>query len=159
MSIADLKSRLADVHGIETLSMRLSGGRIMLAWGGGYYTSADAAASDAEIETAIRNAIKLPPMFLIPDKQSSSAIQPANPAVPPMSSNPASVGLSVKAMMDEHSKALAEIQAAQLEILRSNLANQRESVTNAVASVADAIARQTDEFNAILGQITNGAPE
>ena len=67
MSIADLKSRCADVPGIETLTMRLTGGRIMLAWGAGYYTSADAAASDGEIETAIRNAIKLPPMFLIPE--------------------------------------------------------------------------------------------
>ena len=34
MSIADLKVRLADVPGIETLSMALEAGRIMLRWAG-----------------------------------------------------------------------------------------------------------------------------
>ena len=54
MSIADLRVRLGDVPGIQNLTMGLEGGRIMLRWGDGYLAAVDAAASDAEIETAIR---------------------------------------------------------------------------------------------------------
>jgi len=36
MSIADLKTRLADVPGIGTLSMSLEAGRITLRWGASY---------------------------------------------------------------------------------------------------------------------------
>jgi hypothetical protein len=53
MSIADLKMRLADVPGIESLSMALEAGRIMLRWGASYSASVNAAASDADIEAAI----------------------------------------------------------------------------------------------------------
>jgi len=68
MSIADLKMRLADVQGIETLSMALEAGRILLRWGAGYSATVDAAASDGEIETAIRSAIRLPAASLVTEK-------------------------------------------------------------------------------------------
>jgi hypothetical protein len=58
MSIHDLKIRMADVAGIETLTMGLEAGRILLRWSG-YVAAVDASASDAEIEAAVRNAIKL----------------------------------------------------------------------------------------------------
>jgi hypothetical protein len=70
-------------------------------------------------------------------------------------SNPASTGASVKQIMEDHVRMMGEIQAAQIEILRSTLAQQRNSVTSAVGSVAAKIAAQTDEFNAIMGQFTN----
>ncbi|CCE03488.1 hypothetical protein [Bradyrhizobium sp. STM 3809] len=63
MSIAGLKARLANVAGIESLSMELQGGRILLRWGA-YTASVDASASNAEIETAVRDAIKLPPLSM-----------------------------------------------------------------------------------------------
>ena len=44
MSIADLKVRLADIQGVETLTMGLEAGRIVLRWGAGYSASVDAAA-------------------------------------------------------------------------------------------------------------------
>jgi hypothetical protein len=69
MSVHDLKQRLADVPGIESLTMALEGGRILVRWGAGYSAAADASASDYEIEVAVRNAIKLPPVATIPDKQ------------------------------------------------------------------------------------------
>ena len=50
--------------------------------------------------------------------------------------NPASVGHTVKALMDEHVRMMGEIHAAQLEILRSNLFQQRTSVAGAVGAVA-----------------------
>lgn len=68
MSIADLKMRLADVPGIESLSMAFEARRITLRWGTGYSASVDAAASDGDIEAAIRNAIKLAPVSPAADK-------------------------------------------------------------------------------------------
>ena len=58
MSIADLKVRLADVQGVESLTMGLEAGRIMLRWGAGYSALVDAAASDADIEAAVNAAIR-----------------------------------------------------------------------------------------------------
>ena len=64
MSIADLKMRLADVAGIETLSMALEAGRIVLRWG-----------------TAIRPRSTLrPPMLTceaaVPERDQASACVP-----------------------------------------------------------------------------------
>lgn len=42
MSVADLKVRLADVPGIESLRLPLEARRILLRWGNGYAASADA---------------------------------------------------------------------------------------------------------------------
>ena len=92
MSIADLKIRLADVPGIETLSMALEAGRIMLRWGASYSASVDAAASDADIEAAIRNAIKFPAVSLIQHKPVEIAAPAPSTGVSSISSNPASAG-------------------------------------------------------------------
>ncbi|UGA46649.1 hypothetical protein HU230_0011655 [Bradyrhizobium quebecense] len=155
MSIADLKVRMSDIPGIETLTMRLEAGRILLSWGA-YTAAVDASASDNEIEAAIRNAIKLPPVSLIPDKPAPVASPAAPQEQAAMSaSNPASVGQTVKAMMDEHVKLMGQIHAAQLEILRSNLADQRQTVATGVGAVANTIAAQTDEFKSIMGQYAN----
>ena len=154
MSIHDLKTRMADVAGIESLSMALEAGRIMLRWDG-CSAMVDAAASDAEIEAAIRNAIKVPSVSLIPDKPEAVLAPAPSKGSSTMSTNPAGAGASVKALMEDHVRMMGEIQAAQIEILRSTLAQQRNSVTAAVGSVAAKIAAQTDEFNAIMGQFTN----
>ena len=154
MSVADLKARLADVPGIETLSMRLEAGRILL-WWGNWSAAVEAAASDGDIETAIRNAIRLPPVTLIPDKPIPAPVPEASKVQPMSETNPASVGQTVQTMMGEHVKLMGEIHAAQLEILKSTLANQRQSVSTAIGSVASKIAEQTDEFNAIMGQFSN----
>jgi hypothetical protein len=160
MSVADLKVRLADVPGIEALTMNLEAGRILLRWGSGYAATVNASASDFEIERAVRDAIKLPPVTLIPDKQTNAGVtvpsaSPAQPSAGPAMTNPASVGHTVKALMDEHIKMMGEIHAAQLEILRSNLVQQRTSVSSAVGAIASKIAAQTDEFNSIMGQFAN----
>lgn len=92
MSIADLKMRLADVPGIENLSMALEAGRITVRWGAGYSASVDTAASDGEIESAVRNAIKLAPVSLIPDKPAAIPAPGPSTGVSSMSSNPAQAG-------------------------------------------------------------------
>jgi hypothetical protein len=152
MSIADLKTRLADVPGIENLSMGLEAGRIFLRWGSGFAASADAAASDHEIEVAIRNASRLPPVSLIPDKPAPAPVPAAKGTA---MSNPASAGLTVKAMLENHARQMGEIQQAQLRILESTLARQRDTVANAVGAVAVKLDAQTDEFLAAIGQFAN----
>ena len=62
MGIVDLKTRLHDVPGIETLTMIMQGGRQNYSLNG-RTISLDAAASDADVETAIRAAIAKQEMF------------------------------------------------------------------------------------------------
>jgi hypothetical protein len=59
MSIADLKTRLHDVPGIETLSMQMLAGQQNYNLDG-RVIQVDAAASDVEMEQAIRSAIATP---------------------------------------------------------------------------------------------------
>jgi hypothetical protein len=154
MSIHDLKSRMSDVAGIETLTMGLEAGRIVLRWDG-YSAAVDASASDAECEAAVRNAIKLPPVSLIPDKPAAVAASAPSTGVSKMSTNPASTGASVKQIMEQHTSMMGEIQTAQLRILESTLARQRETVAGAVGKIAQQIDGQTDEFLSALGQFSN----
>ncbi|MCA6114264.1 hypothetical protein J6524_04885 [Bradyrhizobium sp. WSM 1738] len=153
MSIHDLKTRMADVAGIEALTMSLEGGRILLRWGS-YSAAVDAAASDAEIEAAVRNAIKLPPVSLIPDKPEAIAAPAISKGTPSMT-NPASTGASVAKIMEDHVRMMGEIQAAQVRILEASLARQRETVAGAVGKVAEKVDGQTDDFLAIMGQFAN----
>ncbi|WP_426526852.1 hypothetical protein [Bradyrhizobium sp. McL0615] len=154
MSIHDLKTRMADVGGIETLTMGLEAGRIVLRWDG-YSAAVDASASDAECEAAVRNAIKLPPVSLIPDKPAAIPVAAKANGAATMSTNPASAGASVKQMMEEHTRMMGEIQQAQLRILEGTLARQRETVAGAVGKIAQQIEGQTDEFLSALGQFSN----
>jgi hypothetical protein len=45
--------------------------------------------------------------------------------MPEALAHPASAGLSVKQMMEEHTRMMGEMQAAQVELLRSSLARQQ----------------------------------
>jgi len=154
MSIHDLKFRMSDVAGIETLTMGLEAGRIVLRWDG-YAAAVDASASDAECEAAVRNAIKLPSVSLIPDEPAAIAAPAPSNGASTMSSNPASAGASVKQMMEEHTRMMGEIQQAQLRILEGTLARQRETVAGAVGKIAQQIEGQTNEFLSALGQFSN----
>ncbi|MGJ5074559.1 hypothetical protein [Bradyrhizobium oligotrophicum] len=155
MSIADLKARMADVPGIETLTMGFESGRIVLRWGA-YAASVDASASDQAIEAAVRDAIKLPPVTMIPDKPGLSAV-PVQSAPQPASTT-GNAAQSVKALMDEHVRMMGEIQAAHVERLRATLSRQRDAMS-AVGAVADKFDAQTDDFLAMMGQYTNALGE
>ena len=132
MGIHDLKNRMADVGGIETLTMSLEAGRIVLRWNG-YSAAVDASASVAECEAAVRNALKLPPVSLILEKPPAIAAAAPLTGVSKMSTNPASAGASVKQMMEDHTRMMGEIQQARLRILDATLARQRDTVAGAVA--------------------------
>lgn len=143
MSIADLKARLADIPDIEGLTMELQGGRIVLRWGA-HVASADAAASDAEIESAMRAALALPPLAAIPARQTPTA-----------SPHPADVAGSIRDMMESHTRLLGEIHATNLARLQTALDRQRVAAASAVGAVSDKVDAQTDDFLAMIGQYTN----
>ncbi|MGJ4928134.1 hypothetical protein ACQR1I_16610 [Bradyrhizobium sp. HKCCYLS2038] len=152
MSVADLKARLADVAGIENLSMELQGGRILLRWGT-YSASVDAAASNSDIEAAVRDAIKLPPLSMIPDKPAAAVVAPAAPVTAP-AGHTGTVAQSVAQIMESHVRLMAEAQAANVARLQVSLQRQRDALQS-VGNFADKIDGQTDDFLAVMGQFTN----
>lgn len=155
MSIQDLRARVTDVPGTESLSMALEGGRIILRWRGGYEASADAAASNAELERAVRNAAALPPSTLIPEKE-TAPVTTASPPGRPSGANPADTVSALDRVMQDHVRMMSDIHAAQLKILESTLARQRDSVATGVGTMAAQIDRQTDDFCAMMARWTNG---
>jgi len=150
MSIADLKVRLADVQAVNDEGFEA--GRIMLRWGVDYSDSIDAAASMPRSRLQSGDATKLPPVSLVSDKPAAIVATATSTGV---SSNPASAGASVKALMEHHVRMVGDIHQAQLRILESSLARQRETVAGAVGTVAEKIDRQPQDFLAIMGQFAN----
>lgn len=152
LSVSDLKLRLADVPGIEALSMALEAGKIMLRWGA-HSAAVDAAASDAEIEAAVRNAIKLPPVDLIQDRPALAPIQPSGGST--MSVTGASAaGQSLREMMEEHRKTLADLTGAHMDKMRAGFQKQLQGV-NALGKLAEKVDAEGDEFLSLIGQYTN----
>ncbi len=153
MSIADLKARMADVPGIETLTMGFEAGRIVLRWGA-YAASVDAAASDQDIETAVRDAIKLPPVTMIPDKPALGAAA-VQTTVKPMSVTGASAaGQSLRELMEDNRRQLADLTAAHMDTMRAGFAKQLQGV-QALGRLADKVHSEGDDFLALIGQYTN----
>lgn len=153
MSVHDIKTRCADVAGIQSLSMKIEAGKLSFQWGDGYAAAVDVTASDADCETAIRNAARLPALSLIPDKPAIVA-QPATQGTA-MSTTPGSAASVVQEMMAEHVRLTRDIHAASLAALQTSLARQRDAMSGAVGNVAAKIDSQTDDFLSIMGQFTN----
>jgi hypothetical protein len=171
MSIADLKTRLHDVPGIETLTMTMLAGRQNYNLNG-RVIALDASASDFEVEKAVRDAIASPAIAQMPagtpippapaiapaPAANVQAPAPASPAPAPTSSAsgyPASGAHTVKQVLEEHARGMAELQATQLELLRATLSGQHQTVAGAMGGVVDKIKRQTDDYLSIMGQFTN----
>lgn len=162
MSIADLKSRLADVPGIDALNMKLEAGKILLQWGAGYAATVNAAASDHEIEVAVREAIKLPPVTTIPEKQAGVTVPSASPAQPSegakvsaATASTAATHLNIQQMMERHGGVLAEMQQAALAAVQVALDRQATAVLSSGTNLASKIDGQTDDFLAMMGQYSN----
>lgn len=155
MSIADLKTRLADVPGISDLVMNFEGGRILLRWGAGsssYSATVSNGASDAEVEAAIRAAIKLPPVALIPDKPAAAGVQPQGGAMSVTGAGAA--GQSLRELMEGHRRTLEDLTAAHMDKMREGFAKQLQGV-QALGRLADKVHAEGDEFLALIGQYTN----
>jgi hypothetical protein len=140
MSINDLKARMSDIPGIDGLIMQLANGRQVFTIGE-HVTSTTAFASDDEIEKAIRNALRLPSVALIPDK----------PKEAPMSiTGAAHVGSSLKDMIEQRKRAMADGHAK----LQTAFAKM-DQATAALNSVGDKVAAEADDLLASVGQFTN----
>ncbi|WP_423961165.1 hypothetical protein [Bradyrhizobium sp.] len=157
--------------GIEGLTMTMLAGRQNYNLNG-RVISVDAGASDTQVEQAIRAAMASPAVAQMPagtpipaapsiapaPAANAQATAPAAPAPVPTASaptHPVSAAVSVQQMMQEHTRMMGEIQAAQVELLRATLARQRAAVSSAVGSVAQKIEGQTDDFLSVMGQFTN----
>jgi hypothetical protein len=140
----------------------------------GRLISVDASASDVDVETAIRAAIASPAIAQMP---AGTPIPPAAPiaqAPAPLAQattpaplatvsaptsatagHPASGAHTVKEVLQEHARGMAELQATTLELLRATLTNQRQTVSGAMTGVVDKVNRQTEDYLSIMGQFTN----
>lgn len=139
MSLFDLKSRMADIPGIEGLTMQLANGRGVFTLGN-VIGSVGAFASDQEIEDAIRAAIRLPAVPLIDQPKDT-----------PMSiTGAAHVGSSLKDMIEQRKRAMADGHAK----LQTAFAKM-DQATAALNSVGDKVAAEADDLLASVGQFTN----
>jgi type IV secretory pathway VirB10-like protein len=169
MSIADLKTRLHDAPGIETLTMQIIAGRQNYSVAG-RLVSLDVAASDQALEEAIRAAIASPavarmpagtpiPPAIAPAPAANVQAAPTAPATAPKpatsSGHPGSAASAVQDMMQEHVRLMRVIDAASLESLRISLERQRRAMSAAPSKIAEKIDGQTDDFLSIMGQFTN----
>jgi hypothetical protein len=152
MSLFDLKSRMADIPGIEGLTMQLANGRQVFTIGE-HVASTTAFASDAEIETAIRDALRLPSVALIPDKPKDAPM--STPA-------PGSFAASIRAMMDEARAGVAQARTDGLAKVGAAIAKLDEAkvqTARVAEGMARAIADEADAALAELGQISNMPPD
>lgn len=151
MSLFDLKSRMADISGIEGLTMQLASGRQVFTLGN-VVGSVGAFASDQEIEDAIRVALRLPAVPLIDQPKDAPMSTPAQ----------GSFAASIRAMMDEARAGVAQARADGLAKVGAAIAKLDEAKVQ-TARVADGMARaiadEADAALAELGQISNMPPD
>lgn len=141
MSLFDLKSRMSDVPGIEQLTMQLANGRQVFTLGE-HIASTGAFASDEEIETAIRTALRLPSVALIPDK----------PKDAPMSSitGARSASQSLKQLMEEAKQSVADGMAQ----VQAGIEKHAKAGA-ALKNLGTTLNSDGDDLLATVGQFTN----
>jgi len=169
MGIADLKARMRDVPGIDSLTMQIQGGQQVFNLNGRPITFG-AGESDAAVEAGIRAAVASPAIVqmaagapVTPDMAQAAAVAlhptvaaAVSPAPAPTSSaNPAAAHTTVKQMMADHASKMAELHAGMTELLRAALSEQQNTVATALGNVTSQIKGQTDDFKAMMGQFTN----
>lgn len=141
MSVNDLKSRMSDIPGIDGLTMQLANGQQVFTIGD-VMASTGAFASDDEIETAIRNAVRLPSVPLIAEETKDA----------PMSSvtGARSASTSLKQMMEEAKKSvadgMAEVQAG---------IEKHAKAGAALKNLGTTLNSDGDDLLASVGQFTN----
>ena len=150
MSIDDLKHLMADIPGIENLTMRLEGGKQVFSLGGPF-VAVDPVATPADIETAIRG---------LPQKPSATSaslpivklneVNQAMTAPSPTGYKPGSISSIFKDLREQQSALVAEIQAT---------ANEAGPVLEAGRQLSKGMKADLDAMRAELGQLTNFPPE
>lgn len=158
MSIADLKTRLADVPGIQNLSMMLQGGKIMLRWAETHMAAVDAAAGDSEVVDAVRAASRLPGMgSLVSIPPATPAAAPISQEVKPMATDVTggvTAGASIRDMLENHKHQMADLLEGHKATMQEGFDKQIRAVT-AIGGLAASINRDGDDLLALVGQYTN----
>ncbi|WP_315731622.1 MULTISPECIES: hypothetical protein [unclassified Bradyrhizobium] len=158
MSIAELRDRLRDIPGIETMTMQTVMGRQLFGLNG-KLIGVPVTADDAEIERVIRLAISSDKAGEIIPSPSAALLPELTQTKPePRATMSGSFAASIKAMVDaakadlEQAKAdgLAEVQGA-----IGKLGEAKSAVKHVTGSMARSIHGQVDDIMAELGQITN----
>jgi hypothetical protein len=167
VSISELKLRLADVPGIETLTMQLIGGRQVFGFNG-LIAAVDPMATDQEIETAIRDAADLAKFGRGPAEKQAAATDSAAlipsvqlaPATNPTGAKPMSVtgaghaGLKLRELMDAHKRRIAQLLDDNLAKVQAGFDKQLQGAA-AVGTLGDKVNAEGDDLLASVGQFTN----
>ncbi len=143
MSVADLKARMRDIPGIDSLTMRLEGGKQVFTVNGAS-SSVGAFASDSEIEDAIRSAARLPTVNITEETKpmSITGFQPG--------AIKAAIQAAQQAAKDRQEQSMATLAAAGAKAV---------AVADAIDAVSAKMAREADDALQELAQFTNGAPD
>lgn len=163
-TIADLKTRLADVPGIETLTLTIIGGRYVFGFNG-LIAAVDPLASDQEIDTAIREAADVAKFgrsaadkqtaALLPSVSLNSEPRKVKPMTTPA---PGSFAASLRALMDDARAGVAQAKVdgmAQVQEAVGDLHQVKASVVHVTGKMAQSIKDEAADIRAELGQISN----
>lgn len=164
MSINELKERLRDVPGIETLTMSNLLGRQVFGFDG-LIAAVDPNATPQEIEAAIRIA-SLKRQFARPGGSIdvTTPLPPVNltEAKPMTAPSTGSFAAGIKAMMDEAKAGIAQARSdglAKVGDAVAKLGEAKAAVTQISGSLAKTIEDEAASVMAELGQFSNFPPE
>ncbi|WP_431014579.1 hypothetical protein [Bradyrhizobium pachyrhizi] len=137
---------MADVHGIDTLTIALAAGYQHLTWANGTMSaSVGAFASDQDIEDAIRNAQRLPSVALIPETSKGTDMSVTGAKFAGL--NLKTELRAVRTMMDANNAKMAQA-----------IADMKEAAS-AHGQLADAVASDAAALKADMAEFTNGSGE
>lgn len=163
--LASLKARLADVPGIEQMSMQLLVGRQNYSIGG-KVISVDAMATEAEAEAAIRAALSSPAVAHMPagsplaPAAGSSALLPSVNLQTDKEKTTMSItgaggtAVSLKAMVDAQRQKIAQALEDGMKHVQAGFDKQNEAVA-ALNSLGDKVHSEADDLLASVGQFAN----
>lgn len=161
---AAVKARLADVPGIDGMSVSNIAGRMQFGMDG-KIAAVDENATDADIDAAIRatfgsNALKtltapltsatLPVVALAPAAAPSTAVVPAKETAAVSVTGASHVGTSLKDMLTQRK---AKISAAH-DKLSANF-DKLDVATAALDTLGDKVGSEADDLLSVVGQFTN----
>lgn len=145
MSIQDLKDRLRDVPGIETLTMQYLTGRDCYGFDG-HLIAVDPMTSMEEVEQAIRNAARLPAVKITAQKttDNSMSITGLQPG-------------SIKEKLDQMKQMRSERRSAAMAKL--DAANAKyDGIDSQIEQLAAQIDKEADDALQEFATFTNGGP-
>lgn len=162
MNIHDLKIRMADVPGIETLTMTLIGGRQVFGFDG-LIAAVDPEASDQDIEAAIRATADLAKFGRAPAEKQTATLLPTINLEPRKAETmtapkPGSFAASIRAMMDEARQGVAQARAdglAKVGEAVGQLNEAKVAIGHVAGQMAATIESEAADVLAELGQISN----